>query len=403
MDSYLEKWSLDPEIDYLNHGAFGACPIVVQLRQQELRDRMEREPFQFLTRVMQPLIDESREALGNLIGAAPENLALVGNATAGVNAVLRSRDVELGPKDEILVTNLGYNACNNAARYVAERTGSVVRLAEIPFPLSSSEEVVTAIEAAVTDQTRIAIVDHVTSGTGLKFPLEQIVPMLKQRGIEVIVDGAHAPGMVPLAIEALGADYYTGNCHKWLCAPKGAGFLYVAPEHQDKIAPLVISHGWNTPRQGRSRFSDVMDWPGTLDPTPWICVKEAIEFVDSLLPGGINALMQRNRELVLRGRNLLVEQLGVPVPAPDDMIGSLATIKLPDDPSREARLDRTTTPSPTLLIQEQLFRRYRIDVPFFSLPSHPERGFRISAQAYNDLSQYDRLGEALKELLAEGL
>lgn len=401
MRALKDLWSLDPGIDYLNHGAFGACPISVLERQAEFRARMEQEPVQFLTREMQPLMDGSRDALGSLLNVSPDDLALLTNATAGVNTVLRSLERDWGERDEILVTNMGYNACNNAARYVAERSGASVVEAEIKLPILQEDDVLEAVEEAVSERTRIAIIDHVTSGTGLIFPLEKIVAMLKSHGVLVLVDGAHAPGMIPLDIESLGVDFYTGNCHKWLCAPKGAGFLWVTPDFRDHISPLVISHGWNTPREGRSRFSDVMDWPGTLDPTAWACIADAIQFVCDLLPGGIEALMKRNRDAVLHGRRILIECLGTPPLAPETMIGSLATVILPDDPSAEPKLDWASTPTPTLWLQRQLFERYAIDVPLFALPLHPKRGLRISAQAYNEVEQYEKLADALEVLLAE--
>jgi len=401
MSAFEDLWSLDPRIDYLNHGAFGACPVAVLDRQAELRAHMEREPVQFLTREMQPLMDGSRAALGELLNVSPGDLALITNATAGVNTVLRSLERDWGEGDEILVTNMGYNACNNAARYVAERSGASVVEAEIKLPILHENDVLEAVGDALSERTRIAIIDHVTSGTGLIFPLEELITLVKSRDALVLIDGAHAPGMFPLDIESLGADFYTGNCHKWLCAPKGAGFLWVKPGFQDHIAPLVISHGWNTPRKGRSRFSDVMDWPGTLDPTAWACIADAIQFLSGLFPGGIEALMKRNRDVVLQGRRLLIERLGTQTVAPETMIGSLATVFLPDDPSAEPELDWASTPTPTLRMQRQLFERYAIDLPMFPLPRHPKRGFRISAQAYNEVEQYERLADALEVLLGE--
>lgn len=392
-------WLLDPEIDYLNHGSFGACPRVILDRQQALRDEMEAEPVQFMSRRMQPLVDASRGKIAALVGAEPDDIVFVANATAAVNAVLRSK--RFSPGDEILVTDHGYNACNNVAHAVAERDRATVVAARIPFPLATADEVVDAMTRVVTERTRFAVIDHVTSATGLVLPIERLVALLEERGVEVLVDGAHAPGMVPIDVAALGTSYYTGNCHKWLCAPKGAGFLYASRERQGDVQPPVVSHGWNMPRPERSRFSDLFDWPGTLDPTPWCCVAGAIDFVSSLLPGGLGALMESNRRLVLEGRRVLCEALAIESPAPDDMIGSLATVPLPDDPSPVPRLDARTMPTPTHSLQVDLFERHGIEVPVSYFPRHPRRIVRISAQVYNTAGQYERLAEVLKKCLAE--
>src|SRR5262245_23236209 len=236
-------WTLDPEIAYLNHGSFGATPREVLAEQQRLRERMEREPVLFLARELQTRIDEARAALAPFLGARNEDLVFIPNATTAVNAVLRS--LAFQPGDEILVTNHGYNACRNAVEYVAQRSGARAVVAHVPFPLRSPDEVVETVLAAVTPRTKLALVDHVTSPTGILFPVEQLIVELRERGVPVLVDGAHAPGMVPLDLNALGADYYTGNLHKWVCAPKGAAFLWVRPERQQPIRPVVISHGAN--------------------------------------------------------------------------------------------------------------------------------------------------------------
>ena len=293
---------------FLNHGSFGACPLDVLERQQELRAAMEREPVDFLVRRMTPLLDESRDTLAGLIGADPADVVFVQNATAGVNAVLRS--LAFRPGDEILVTAHDYNACRNVARYVAGRTGAAVVEAELPLPIDSPQQVVDAVLSRTTPRTRLALLDHITSPTALIFPIAELVRELDRRGIDTLVDGAHAPGMVPLDMKQLGAAYYTGNCHKWLCAPKGAGFLHVRRDRQEGIQPPILSHGWNRPRPGYSPFQDAFDWPGTLDPTAWLCVGEAIRFISTLMPGGLPALIERNHELAMLGRRILCRAAG---------------------------------------------------------------------------------------------
>ena len=390
MENFARHFQLDPAVTFLNHGSFGACPRVVLEAQRELRARLESEPVLFLGRQWEGLVDEVRVALGAFLGAAPDDLALVQNATAGVNTVLRSRRFE--PGDEILVTDHGYNACSNAARFVAERQGLRVVVAHVPFPLTGPEQVTDAVLGAVTARTRLALLDHVTSPTGLVLPIETLISGLAARGIDTLVDGAHAPGMLPLALDALGAAYYTGNCHKWMCTPKGAAFLHVRKDRQADVHPLVISHGANSPRTDRNRFRLEFDFTGTQDPTAWLVIPEAIRFMGTLLPGGWEELRSRNRALVMRGRTILCDALGIASPAPESMLGSLATVPLPPG----------TTPSPEA-ITGALFERHRVEVPTWSWPASPARILRVSAQIYNDESQYVRLATALKAILAEAL
>jgi isopenicillin-N epimerase len=392
MTPYVRHWTLDPDVVFLNHGSFGACPRPVLEAQGELRARLEREPVDFMAREWERRADEARTALGAFLGADPDALAFVPNATAGVNTVLRS--LSFTPQDEILVVDQGYNACQNAARYVAERTGARLVVAHVPFPLGRAEEVESAILEKVTDRTRIALIDHVTSATGLVYPIEAIVRALAARGVDLLVDGAHAPGMMPLALDALGAAYYTGNCHKWMCTPKGSALLYVRKDRQHLVHPLVISHGRNAPREDRSRFRLEFDFTGTQDPTAWLVIPEAIRFMGSLLPGGWDELRQRNRALALRGRSILCEALGEAPPAPEDMIGSLAAVPLP--PGK----DTTGPPLSIDPIMATLYERYRIETLATVWPVAPGRIVRVSAQIYNEESQYLRLAEALKEILA---
>lgn len=385
-------WQLDPEIDFLNHGSFGACPTSVLEVQKDLRQRLEREPVAFFMRDYRPMLDETRQALAQFIGADPQDLVFIQNATAGVNAVVRS--LSFTPGDELLTTNHTYNACRNALEYAAAQWGAKVVVAPCPFPLNDPEEIVTAIEQHITERTRLALFDHITSPTGLVLPVERLLALFHERGIDTLVDGAHALGMMDLDIGRLKPTYYTGNCHKWLCAPKGAAFLYVARERQPEIHPLIVSHGANSPRTDSSRFLLEFDWPGTMDPTPWLAVPEAIRFMGSLFDDGWAGLRRHNRELVLYGRERLCTTLGVPIPSPESMIGSLATVPLPSGAA-------DTGPDPQRVdpLQDTLFYQKKIEVPVVNWPCSPSRMVRISAQAYNHPAQYDRLAEVLKSLL----
>jgi isopenicillin-N epimerase len=391
-ESGASPWLLDPAITFLNHGSFGSCPRPILDEQLRLREQLEREPVRFMVRELEPLLDEARRALGDFVGAQPDDLAFVPNATAGVNAVLRSLELRAG--DELLTTDHAYNACKNALDFVAERSGARVVVAAVPFPLASPDEVVDALLARVTARTRLALIDHVTSPTGLVLPAATLVEELQRRGVDVLVDGAHGPGMVPLALDALGAAYYTGNCHKWLCAPKGAGFLHARRDRQAALRPTVISHGMNSPRRDRSRFRLEFDWTGTMDPTAALCVPAAIRWLGAVVEGGWPALMAQNRDQALAARRLLCDALDVPPPCPDAMIGALASVTLPDGGGAQP-----TTPLYADPLQDLLLDRHGIEVPIIPWPAWPRRLVRVSAQLYNSLDQYRRLAELLRDLV----
>ncbi|MEK7684089.1 MAG: aminotransferase class V-fold PLP-dependent enzyme [Verrucomicrobiota bacterium] len=387
-------WMLDPKLVFLNHGSFGSCPRPVLEFQQEIRDRFERQPVLFFVRDLEALLDQARGALAQFLGAEAGDLVFVPNATAGVNTVLRS--LRFDPGDELLVTNHEYNACRNALDFVAEQSGARVVAAHIPFPLQNEGQIIDAVMSAVTPRTRLALLDHVTSQTGLILPLPRLVRGLAERGIDTLVDGAHAPGMMPLHLRQLGAAYYTGNCHKWLCAPKGAGFLHVRRDRQELIRPLAISHGANSPRTDRSRFQIEFGWTGTWDPSACLSVPEALRFVGSLLPEGWPEIMQRNRELALAARKVLGEALRIELPCPDEFIGSLASFPLPDATGQQP----PTSPLYADPLQDKLRLEFGIEVPVIPWPAPPQRLLRVSAQLYNSLDQYRLLAEALRKALA---
>jgi isopenicillin-N epimerase len=391
MNVMRQHWLLDAEITFLNHGSFGATPIAVLAKQDEFRTRMEREPVRFLVRELEPLLDDARRAVATLVGADEGGLAFVPNATAGVNAVVRSLDLD--KHDELLVSTQEYNASRNALEFAAQLAGARVVPVEIPFPISSPEEVIARVLERVSDRTRLLLIDHITSQTGLIFPMERLVREMDSRGIDTLVDGAHAPGMIPLDLRALGAAYYTGNLHKWVCGPKGSAFLHVRENRRASVRPVSISHGANATRTDRSRFFLEFDWTGTFDPTAWLSLPEAIRFMAVLVPGGWPEVMRRNHELALRGRDILASALGIAPPAPDSMLGSMAALPLPDGHADEA---------PSLYgdpLQDRLLDEFGIEVPIVPWPAPPKRLIRISAQLYNEERDYEYLGSALKKLL----
>jgi len=389
---FARHWSLDPDIAFLNHGSFGACPIPVLEAQTRLRDRMERGPVQFLHRELDELATSARAETAAFVGVDPDDLVFAPNATTGVNTVLRSLSFEAG--DELLTTSHEYNACRNAMDFVAERSGARVVAIDIPFPVSSSDDVVERLMGGASDRTRLAVIDHITSLTGMVMPIKKIVRALVGRGIETLVDGAHGPGMLPLNITDIGPAYYTGNCHKWLCAPKGAAILYVRGDLQPSIRPLTISHGANSKRTDVSRFQLEFGWTGTDDPTPYLCIPESIRFMGSLLPRGWPELMERNRTLALDARALLCDALGVAPACPDEMIGTLASM-----PLSQGTYHFTTTALEFDELDTVLREEYGFEVPVLACPEGPASIIRIAAQIYNSIEQYAALADTLKMLL----
>ena len=383
-------WKLAPGTTFLNHGSFGACPIPILELQNELRRQMEAEPVQFLWRRYEERLEPSREIVGAFLGARARDVVFVTNATTAVNAVVRSMKLRAG--DQLLTTNLDYNACHNAFAEEAWRAGAELVTAEVPFPVSSADAITEAILRRVTKRTRLAMLDHVTSNTSLVLPIRQLVRKLESRGVATLVDGAHAPGMLPLNLQKLRPAYYTGNLHKWVCAPKGAAFLWAREDMQIGLQPAVVSHGNNTRRAGYTEFQDRFDWAGTFDPTAWMCAGDAIQWMEKLLPGGWPAIRERNHQLAVQARELLCKRLNLEAPSPKGMLGSMATLSLPErfqGKPRNGRIDPE---------QLRLYDDFGIEVPFMRFGQPERRYFRVSAQVYNTLADYAHLARALEVL-----
>jgi len=307
-----------------------------------------------------------------------------------VNSVLRSLVFE--PGDELLTTSHAYNACRNALEFVAQRSGAKIAIAPIPFPIESADQVVQAVLDCVSPRTKLALLDHITSQTALILPIQTLVQKLAEQGIDTLVDGAHAPGMVPLNLQDIGAAYYTGNCHKWMCAPKGAGFLQVRRDRQALIRPLTISHGANSPRTDRSLFQLEFDWTGTQDPTPYLSVPAAIETIASLIPQGWPRVMEHNRTLALQARQILCDALGQSIPCPAEMVGAIVTIPLPQS-FGVPNLSQNGID----VLQDWLWETHRIEVPIIPWMNPPQKLIRVSAQLYNCAEHYQFLAAALTQ------
>ncbi|MDF1800409.1 MAG: aminotransferase class V-fold PLP-dependent enzyme [Planctomycetota bacterium] len=412
MSNHAANWDLEPGLVFLNHGSFGAAPRCVLEEQARLHAELEASPVRFLYRELEPRLDAARDRLAGLLGADPAGLVFVPNATTGVNtalAVLTGQcddgdgpdgpaEAQVGPGDEVLILDPEYNATANAVRFAASRVGATVRVVPVPFPLGDAGEVTERVLAAVTKQTRLFVIDHIVSQTGLVLPIEEIIPELRERGIETLVDGAHGPGHLPLSLDDLGAAFYTGNCHKWLCTPKGSAMLHVRADWRGRTRPLVISHGANATRKDRSRLHLEFDWPGTFDPTPYLVLPTAIDFLEGLFPGGIGELQLRNRELTVEAQGLLCEALGIERPAPADMLGALASIPLPAYPASRQAPPIQRGPLDLDPLHVWLHDERRIEVPVF--PLGKQTILRTSAQAYNEPEDYAQLAAALGDWYA---
>jgi isopenicillin-N epimerase len=351
---------------------------------------MELEPVQFLWRHYDERLELSRRLVAGFLGARTQDLVFVSNATTGVNAVLRSLKLRRG--DEIITTNHDYNACRNALVETARQAGAKLVVAHVPFPVRDPGQVLEAVLNVVTRRTRLAFLDHVTSNTALVLPVARLIRELGARGVDTLVDGAHAPGMLPLNLATLGAAWYTGNLHKWVCAPKGAGFLWVREDKQAELQPVVISHGNNTPRPGFSAFQDRFDWPGTFDPSAWFCAGPAIEWLGRVLPGGWPEVRERNQALTIQARRLLCDALQVDAPCPETMLGTMAALPLPErfqGMPKSGKIDRE---------QLRLHDEFGIEVPFVRMGQAERRYFRVSCQLYNTLAEYKYLAQAMERL-----
>ena len=392
MNPLRAHWTLDPRVVFLNHGSYGACPRAVLEAQGSMRAELEVEPVRFF-RELGPWIDEARVDVAAFVSAQAEDVVFVRNATSGVNAVLRS--LELKPGDELLTTDHAYGACRNAMDHVAKKAGATVVVAEIPFPIASPGDVIERVLARVTSRTVFALIDHITSPTGLVFPVAELSRELDRRGVAVMVDGAHGPGQVSFAGEGgldrlaeAGVRFYAANFHKWTCAPKGAGLLWLRRDSQAGVHPTVISHGYRA-RPGRVRLHEEFDWTGTDDPTPWLCVPVALRVVGAMHEGGWDGVVEWNRALAIEGRRTLCEALGVSSPAPDSMIGSLGAVPV-DGAFGGSAFDSDP-------LQTTLFDDHGIEVPVFRSPTGG-RIVRVSAHLYNEVDEYRRLAEALAKL-----
>jgi isopenicillin-N epimerase len=384
-----QQFLLDPDVVFLNHGSFGACPRPVFEDYQRWQLTLERQPVEFLDskRGLKRNLAVSREALALELGTTPDNIAQVSNATTGLNIVLQS--LPLKPGDEIVTTNHEYNALEKTLTYVARKTGAKIVVAEVPLPLTSAQQFHDAVAAHFTDRTRVLFLSHITSATALLFPIETLIAEARQRGAFSVIDGAHTPGHIPLDLEAIGADFYSGNCHKWLMSPKGSAFVYCRPEWQSMLDPLVISHGWTADNKepgvsgpfGNSAFVDEIEMQGTRDPSAWLAVPAALAFRREHDWHKVAADCSRlAQDTAARMRALT----GLPALSTAQFCApQMVAMPLP--------------PCDPLTVKEALLRDYNIEIPVFEWQGRFIA--RLSCQGYNTLRDMDVLVGALSDLL----
>lgn len=384
------QWMLDPAVDFLNHGSFGALPRAVARAQDAKRAFIEARPIERLGRGCTELLAPAKAALANFVGAAPAEIGFVVNATEGANAVLRSLD--LRPGDELLTSDHVYNALRKTMIYVARRAGATYIEVPLPPPLDDEEQIAARVVERITPRTRLVVIDHISSPTAIRFPVERIVQAAKERGVPTLVDGAHAPGMVPLDLEAIGAAYYVGNLHKWVCAPKGCAFLHARLEVQRDLHPATVSHFLD------EGFGREFDWQGTRDITPWLCAPVALAFMDDAAIGlGWNRVRSHNHQLARWVQSLLCRRWNVEPLSPLDgsRIGSMATVRLPESLQPGAGARYSTFGE----LQLAICSRHSIEVPVVEW--NGVRHVRPCCQVYNRPEQYERLADAIEALARE--
>lgn len=380
-DPHAHLWPIRPGVTYLNHGSFGFAPRAVCEARRAWQAELEAEPMDFFVRQLEGLLAETRVRLGRFVGAPAGDLALVENATAAMNVVVASTPLSAG--DEVLLTDHEYGAVARMWRRACDSAGASLVIAELPLPIARAEDVVEALFARVTPRTRMLVVSHVTSPTAIVLPIEALCGEARRRGLRIAVDGPHAPAMQPLDISRLDPDYYCASCHKWLCAPVGTGFLYVNPRRAADVRPTTLSWGRLEPALP-THWSDEFLWTGTRDPSGYLAISAAIDFIESL---GASAYREETHALAVYARQRLEALTGREAFLPDSLewYGAMIAVPLPPGPGRP--------------LQDALWQRFAIEVPIVEWGGR--RLVRVSCCLYNDRQQIDHLVDGLVRLLAE--
>ncbi len=366
---------LDPDVVFLNHGSFGACPKPVFETYQAWQLELERQPVEFLGRRFATLLREATEPLAQYLGTSAEHLVFVPNATTGLNTIARS--IQLQPGDEVLTTTHEYGALEMTWQHIAYETGAHIIERPLPIPLQDDDEIIASLWSGLSERTKVIFLSHITSPTGLILPVQKICQLARDLGILTVIDGAHAPGQIDLKLDDLGADFYSGNCHKWLCAPKGAAFYFVRPEHHDLIQPLVVSWGF-----AEERLFDRTKWQGTRDIAAYLTVPDAIRYQQE---HDWVQVRQRCHDLAMHTMHRMCEVTGHPPIAMPRFFGQMAVSQLPEgiDPAG---------------LKTRLYDDYRVEVPI-TRQGTSRHFVRVAIQGYNTQSDADALVTALAEIL----
>ncbi|OGO13794.1 MAG: aminotransferase class V [Chloroflexi bacterium RBG_16_47_49] len=374
---------LDPQVVFLNHGSFGACPRPVFEQYQAWQRQLELQPVQFLWIELDNYLHHARQKLGEYLNASTSDLVYIPNATHGVNIVARS--LQLNPGDEILSTDQEYGACNFAWEFVCNKTGALFKQLSIVIPVTSEEEIADQFWRGVTPHTKIIFISHITSPTSLTMPVEMICQRARQAGILTLIDGAHAPGQMPVDLDAIQADFYVGNCHKWMLSPKGSGFIYARPEVQNLIEPLIVSWGYQSrftnPRE--SRFVDYLQWSGTKDPAAALTVPTAIDFMKTNHWDDVRDACHHLLGLAM-GQICDITGLSPLYPLGSDFYHQMCTIPIP--------IIRDINE-----LKSRLYTEYKIEIPCIEWNQH--HFLRLSVQGYNTADDIEQLVNALRILL----
>lgn len=378
MNELSKIFLIDPDITYLNHGSFGAVPKPVFDVYQSWQRELESQPVEFLSRRSPELLYQSRLELANYLHTKPERLVYVPNTTTGINTIARS--LALSDHDEVLTTDHEYGATERTWRFLSRKNGYSLRKVNLSVPLENSDSLVDLFWKAVTPATRVIFLSHITSQTSCIFPVKAICEKARTAGILSVVDGAHAPGQIDLDLDDLGADFYVGNLHKWLCAPKGSAFLYAREEVQDHIEPLIVSWGWESDHPGKSRFNDYLEWTGTMDISAYLTVPAAIQFQrDHNWP----LHQKRCHELAVQCLNQINKLTSLPnIYTQSSQFAQMVSIRMPSLDIEE--------------LKTTLYDRYHIEVPLFFWNSDPF--IRVSFQAYNDEKDLNEISDALSQI-----
>ena len=386
-ENLARQFLLREDVVFLNHGSFGACPRPVFETYQHWQLELERQPVEFLGRNLVETMRVPRIALSAELGTSPENLVGLTNATTGLNIVAQSLDLK--PGDQILTTDHEYSTLEKTWAYVARRTGAEIVVVKIPMPLLTEAQFTDTIIAGMTERTKVLFLSHITSPTALLFPIERSIAEARKRGIWSVIDGAHTPGHIKLDLDAIGADFYSGNCHKWLMTPKGSAFLHARPEVQNLLNPLVISHGWTIDSKapgakgafGNSPFIDGIEMQGTRDPAPWLTVPAALDFRRE---NDWTSVAAHCQQLAQDTARRLGELTGLaPLSAPEFCAPQMVAMPIPE-------CDVTA-------IKDTLLDKYNIEIPVFKWQETCIA--RLSVQGYNSRPQMDLLIAALADLL----